>query len=58
MPVLLTLSVIRPKITPVPPPGPHGTISFKGPAASTAYWKKTFTKWKEIATKVGMYKGG
>ena len=27
MPVLLTLSVIRPKITPVPPPGPHGTIS-------------------------------
>ncbi len=34
------------------------TISFKGPAASTAYWKKTFTKWKGIATKVGIYKGG
>ena len=33
-------------------------ISFKGPAASTAYWKTTFTKWKEIAIKVGMYKGG
>ncbi len=33
-------------------------ISFKGPAASTAYWKKTFTQWKAIATKVGMYKGG
>jgi tripartite-type tricarboxylate transporter receptor subunit TctC len=34
------------------------TINFKGPAASTAYWKKTFTKWKGIATKIGMYKGG
>ncbi|MCZ6740652.1 MAG: tripartite tricarboxylate transporter substrate binding protein [Alphaproteobacteria bacterium] len=34
------------------------TISFKGPAASTAYWKETFTKWKGIATKIGMYKGG
>ena len=34
------------------------TISFKGPAASTAYWKKTFTQWKGIATKIGMYKGG
>lgn len=34
------------------------TIKFQGPAASTAHWKKTFTKWKGIATKVGMYKGG
>ena len=34
------------------------TISFKGPAESTAYWKETFTEWKGIATKIGMYKGG
>ncbi len=33
------------------------SINYQGPAASTAYWKKTFTKWKGIAKKVGMYKG-
>lgn len=33
------------------------SIKFRGPSASTAYWKKTFTKWKGIAKKVGMYKG-
>lgn len=33
------------------------TINYQGPAASTAYWKKTFTQWKAIATKIGMYKG-
>ena len=38
--------------------GRKGTsINFQGPAAATAYWKKTFTKWKKIAKKVGMYKG-
>ncbi len=39
--------------------GKKGTaVHFKGPAASTAFWKSTFEKWKGIATKVGMYKGG
>jgi tripartite-type tricarboxylate transporter receptor subunit TctC len=33
------------------------SINFQGPAASTAYWDTTFTKWKAIATKIGMYKG-
>ena len=33
------------------------TIHFQGPAASTAFWKKTFIQWKGIATKIGMYKG-
>ena len=33
------------------------SINFRGPAASTAYWKTTFIKWKGIAKKVGMYKG-
>ncbi len=33
------------------------TIKFRGPDASTEYWKRTFTKWKGIAKKVGMYKG-
>jgi putative tricarboxylic transport membrane protein len=33
-------------------------VNFRGPAASTAYWRTTFKKWKGIATKVGMYKGG
>ncbi len=38
--------------------GRKGTsINFQGPAASTAYWKKTFKKWKGIAKKIGMYKG-
>ncbi len=32
-------------------------VHFRGPAASTAYWKTTFNKWKAIATKIGMYKG-
>ena len=33
-------------------------VNYMGPAASTAYWKQTFAKWKGIATKIGMYKGG
>ena len=33
------------------------SVHYKGPAASTAYWKETFQKWKGIAKKVGMYKG-
>ncbi|NQU72838.1 MAG: tripartite tricarboxylate transporter substrate binding protein [Rhodospirillales bacterium] len=33
------------------------SVHFKGPAAATAYWNATFTKWKAIATKIGMYKG-
>jgi tripartite-type tricarboxylate transporter receptor subunit TctC len=38
--------------------GRKGTsINYQGPAAATAYWKKTFTKWKGIAIKIGMYKG-
>ena len=32
-------------------------IRYLDPAQSTKYWSTTFSKWKAIATKVGMYKG-
>ena len=34
------------------------SISYMGPADYTAYFEDTFSRWKRIATEVGMYKGG
>lgn len=33
-------------------------VRYLDAAQSTEYWRSTFAKWKAIATKVGMYKGG
>ena len=34
------------------------SVNYLGPDEYRAYFEETFAKWKEIATKVGMYKGG
>lgn len=33
------------------------SVNYQDPAASTKYWSDTFSKWKGLAKKVGMYKG-
>ncbi len=34
------------------------SVAYLNATQSKAYWTKTLNKWKELATKVGMYKGG
>lgn len=33
------------------------SVNYLNPGQARTYWSTTFTKWKQLATKVGMYKG-